>query len=118
MLFFFFQSAKSIAVFCSFFCSTLQKKLQFFLQGTAKKKSQFFPPLQYRMHPAISQFPSDLFYGGRIMDGIDATKRPPPPGQVSRKNKPWALVLLNCSDSPFLFVVATSERAHSPSSLA
>ncbi len=48
----------------------------------------FICSLQYRMHPAISQFPSDLFYGGRIMDGIDATKRPPPPGQLSRKNKP------------------------------
>ena len=35
---------------------------------------------QYRMHPAISQFPSDCFYGGAIQDGIDANDRPLLPG--------------------------------------
>lgn len=25
--------------------------------------------VQYRMHPAIRQFPSDYFYGGRLEDG-------------------------------------------------
>lgn len=35
---------------------------------------------QYRMHPAISQFPSDCFYGGRIRDGITAAHRPTPLG--------------------------------------
>jgi hypothetical protein len=70
MSFFFLQSAKSTAK-----NSVPAKSTAIFL-----KNLNFFSPLQYRMHPAISQFPSDLFYGGRIMDGIDATKRPPPPG--------------------------------------
>ena len=35
---------------------------------------------QYRMHPGISQFPSDCFYGGRISDGIGPGTRPAPPG--------------------------------------
>lgn len=25
--------------------------------------------VQYRMHPAIRMFPSDYFYGGRLVDG-------------------------------------------------
>jgi regulator of nonsense transcripts 1 len=35
---------------------------------------------QYRMHPSISQFPSDAFYGGSIKDGITAADRPLPLG--------------------------------------
>ena len=35
---------------------------------------------QYRMHPAISQFPSDCFYAGKIADGITAAHRPDPKG--------------------------------------
>jgi regulator of nonsense transcripts 1 len=35
---------------------------------------------QYRMHPAISQFASDCFYGGRIKDGIKGSARPAPAG--------------------------------------
>ena len=35
---------------------------------------------QYRMHPAIAEFPSDCFYGGRIRDGITALDRPAPLG--------------------------------------
>ena len=31
---------------------------------------------QYRMHPAISQLPSDLFYAGRLADGTPAEDRP------------------------------------------
>ena len=48
---------------------------------------------QYRMHPAISQFPSDLFYGGRIADGIGAEARPALPGfQWPRPDWPVAFV--------------------------
>ena len=35
---------------------------------------------QYRMHPAISDFPNRSFYEGRLVDGIDAADRPNPAG--------------------------------------
>ena len=31
---------------------------------------------QYRMHPAIAQLPSDLFYGGRLASGVTPEQRP------------------------------------------
>jgi hypothetical protein len=48
---------------------------------------------QYRMHPAISQFPADFFYGGRICDGIEASDRPAPAGfRWPRSDWPVAFV--------------------------
>jgi len=42
------------------------------------------PPImldtQYRMHPGISMFPSDLFYGGKLNDGVTPPERRPLPG--------------------------------------
>ena len=35
---------------------------------------------QYRMHPGISEFPTDLFYGGALKDGITADARTAPAG--------------------------------------
>ncbi|GIL65859.1 hypothetical protein Vafri_19506, partial [Volvox africanus] len=35
--------------------------------------------VQYRMHPALSAFPSARFYGGRLMDGVEPAMRLPPP---------------------------------------
>ena len=35
---------------------------------------------QYRMHPAIAEFPSRLFYKGRIQTGLSPEERPLPPG--------------------------------------
>ena len=32
---------------------------------------------QYRMHPGISEFPSRVFYGGRVRTSVSATSRPP-----------------------------------------
>ncbi len=32
------------------------------------------------MHPLLSSFPSRAFYGGRLLDGVAAEQRPPPPG--------------------------------------
>ena len=36
--------------------------------------------VQYRMHPAISQFPSEAFYRGLLRDGISPQQRVPPAG--------------------------------------
>ena len=35
---------------------------------------------QYRMHPAIADFPSRMFYKGLIKTGLSAEERPLPPG--------------------------------------
>lgn len=35
------------------------------------------PALQYRMHPSLSAFPAAAFYGGRLLDGVDAADRAP-----------------------------------------
>jgi len=35
---------------------------------------------QYRMHPAISAFPSERFYDGRLIDAVTAADRPAPDG--------------------------------------
>jgi len=35
---------------------------------------------QYRMHPAISLFPNDRFYKGKLIDGVEASERPNPAG--------------------------------------
>ena len=35
---------------------------------------------QYRMHPAISLFPNERFYKGKLIDGVEASERPNPAG--------------------------------------
>jgi len=37
----------------------------------------FMLDTQYRMHPAISMFPSDLFYGGKLLNGVSPPERRP-----------------------------------------
>lgn len=37
----------------------------------------FMLDTQYRMHPGISMFPSDLFYGGLLKNGVSAPERRP-----------------------------------------
>ena len=37
----------------------------------------FMLDTQYRMHPAIAMFPSDLFYGGLLKNGVSAPERRP-----------------------------------------
>jgi regulator of nonsense transcripts 1 len=36
--------------------------------------------VQYRMHPALSSFPSARFYGGRLQDGVSPDQRLVPRG--------------------------------------
>ena len=38
------------------------------------------PPRQYRMHPAIADFPSRHFYDGQVLSGTRASDRPTPRG--------------------------------------
>mmetsp|Transcript_18121 Transcript_18121/g.25403 ORF Transcript_18121/g.25403 Transcript_18121/m.25403 type:complete len:528 (+) Transcript_18121:826-2409(+) len=48
---------------------------------------------QYRMHPAISEFPSSTFYGGKLKNGITSDLRQPPCGfQWPRDNWPIAYI--------------------------
>lgn len=42
--------------------------------------------VQYRMHPALSQFPSDAFYEGSLQNGVGATERAAP--GTSRSSHP------------------------------
>mmetsp|Transcript_15166 Transcript_15166/g.23097 ORF Transcript_15166/g.23097 Transcript_15166/m.23097 type:complete len:903 (-) Transcript_15166:1473-4181(-) len=37
----------------------------------------FMLDTQYRMHPGIAMFPSDLFYGGKLLNGVSAPERRP-----------------------------------------
>jgi len=37
----------------------------------------FMLDTQYRMHPAIAMFPSDLFYGGKLQNGVSPPERRP-----------------------------------------
>jgi len=37
----------------------------------------FMLDTQYRMHPAIAMFPSDLFYGGKLISGVSPPERRP-----------------------------------------
>ena len=39
--------------------------------------------IQYRMHPAISKFPSQVFYNNYLLDGIAEKER------KVNKNFPW-----------------------------
>lgn len=36
--------------------------------------------MQYRMHPLIAEYPSALFYKGKLKSGISAEERPLPQG--------------------------------------
>ena len=40
---------------------------------------------QYRMHPAIANFPNDLFYNGELKSGVKAAERPAPTGNNNER---------------------------------
>lgn len=53
---------------------------------------------QYRMHPAISEFPSDCFYGGNIADGITSADRLAP-GGFEWPRRDWPVAFVNMKTS-------------------
>lgn len=76
---------------------------------------------QYRMHPAISDLPSDLFYAGRISDGVRVSDRPIPAGfNWPRADWPIALVPVSgleqnevpppCSSPRSIYIMYTPTR--------
>ena len=58
---------------------------------------------QYRMHPAISDFPNHTFYEGRLVDGITAADRPNPAG-----------LLWNDWEVPMAFLPVNGDELLSP----
>ncbi len=58
---------------------------------------------QYRMHPAISDFPNRTFYEGRLVDGIMAAERPNPAG-----------LLWNDWEVPMAFLPVNGDELLSP----
>ena len=58
---------------------------------------------QYRMHPAISDFPNRIFYEGRLVDGITAADRPNPAG-----------LLWNDWEVPMAFLPVNGDELLSP----
>lgn len=63
---------------------------------------------QYRMHPALSEFPSDTFYEGSLQNGVSASER-----TMKNFNFPWPN-----PDTPmfFLHTTGTSELSGSGTS--
>jgi hypothetical protein len=51
---------------------------------------------QYRMHPAIAEWPSARFYGGAVRDGVAAAARPPPSG-VRWRDAGVPVAFLDCA---------------------
>jgi regulator of nonsense transcripts 1 len=48
-----------------------------FSRMVACSVAPFMLDTQYRMHPCIAMFPSDLFYGGKLRNGVSAPERRP-----------------------------------------
>ena len=56
-----------------------QSLLEFMLQEN--RVEPWLLDTQYRMHPAIAEFPNLLFYDGKLKSGITAADRPAPRGK-------------------------------------
>jgi regulator of nonsense transcripts 1 len=51
--------------------------------------------VQYRMHPAIAEFPSMKFYDGLIQNGVTEADRSPPPGVFPFPSKTAPMVFID-----------------------
>ena len=60
--------------------------------------------VQYRMHPALSEFPSDAFYEGALQNGVSAAERVYPGVAL-----PWPV-----PSRPMLFLTQTGLEEISP----
>ena len=66
---------------------------------------------QFRMHPAISEFPRGNFYDGRLVDGVTAAMRPVVPGyEWPNPERPVCLVP-RCRDTYGTASVHHAEQA-------
>lgn len=54
--------------------------------------------VQYRMHPALSRFPSDTFYEGALQNGVSAAQR-----ELPAETFPWP------TDKPMMFHVQVGQ---------
>lgn len=61
--------------------------------------------VQYRMHPALSEFPSNMFYEGFLQNGVTVDSRRDP-----RLNFPWPQ-----ADIPMMFYASTGAEEYSAS---
>lgn len=59
--------------------------------------------IQYRMHPAISEFPNENYYNGEIQDGVKASER-----QKHKQNLTWP-----DASKPIIFVDVDGEERRS-----
>ena len=56
---------------------------------------------QYRMHPSISLFPSQHFYGGRLKDGVGSDTKLPPKGfpwPATSNKEPMPVAVISCAE--------------------
>lgn len=67
--------------------------------------------VQYRMHPALSRFPSYFFYDGELQDGVTAKDRTyvHPAGSEASQKFPWP-----SEERPMFFYHSTGQFKESP----
>ena len=64
--------------------------------------------VQYRMHPSLSEFPSNMFYDGSLQNGVTITERIRPDLEFPWPNPNVPMFLLSCFGSEELSSTGTS----------
>lgn len=64
--------------------------------------------VQYRMHPSLSEFPSNMFYDGSLQNGVTITERIRPELDFTWPNPNVPMFLLSCFGSEELASTGTS----------